>query len=366
MSPTRRAVLATTASLVPLGGCAGSSTLGPTGDGRGGGDARIGLAGDVMLGRGVDERHADRRPESVWGTLLPDLRRLDGTLANLECCISERGTRWPGKGYYFRAGEWALPALDVAGIGAVSLANNHALDFGPSALRDTLNGLERTGIESAGAGTDRRAALEPVIVDIGAVSVAILALTDRMPAFGAGPARPGTARMGLGERSWRARRLVRDVLRRPAVARADLVVASLHWGPNWTLVKHPARRAFGRWLVDAGVDVVHGHSAHVPHGIEVYEGAPILYDCGDLVDDYVVKESLHNDRSFLFELVVEDGAVAAVRLHPVEIRGSTAHRATGEVARWLHERFRTLSARFDTPVRAASETGPFRVPVTDE
>jgi poly-gamma-glutamate capsule biosynthesis protein CapA/YwtB (metallophosphatase superfamily) len=254
----------------------------------------------------------------------------------------------------------------VASIGAVSLANNHTLDFGPAALRDTLTGLERTGIESVGAGGDRRAALEPAVLDIGEVSVAVLALTDRMPAFAAGPGRPGTARTGLGEQSWRARRLVGDVLRRPAVDRADLVVASLHWGPNWTLVKHPARRAFGRWLVDAGVDVVHGHSAHVPHGIEVYEGAPILYDCGDLVDDYLVKPDLHNDRSFLFELVVEDGAVVAVRLHPVEIRGSTAHRATGEVARWLHERFRTLSARFDTTVRATSETGPLRVPVTDE
>ncbi|WP_254822338.1 CapA family protein [Haloglomus halophilum] len=365
MSPTRRATLAATASLVPMGGCAWSSLPGSTSDGGAGGDARIGLAGDVMLGRGVDERHADRRPESVWGTLLPDLRRLDGTLANLECCISERGTRWPGKGYYFRTGGWALPALDVAGIGAVSLANNHTLDFGPSALRDTLAGLERTGIGSSGAGTDRRAALEPAIIDVGEVSVAILALTDRMPAFAAGPRRPGTARMGLGERSWRARRLVRDVLRRPAVDRADLVVASLHWGPNWTLVKHPARRAFGRWLVDAGVDVVHGHSAHVPHGIEVYEGAPILYDCGDLVDDYLVKEGLHNDRSFLFELVVEAGSVVAVRLHPVEIRRSTAHRATGDVARWLFERMRTLSSRFDTAVRVESGTGALRVSVTE-
>ncbi|WP_276257255.1 CapA family protein [Haloglomus litoreum] len=361
MAPTRRAALAATATLLSTAGCAVRSVsegTDPTGD------ARVGLAGDVMLGRSVDERHDDRPPASVWGSMLPALGRLDGTIANLECCISDRGERWPDKVYYFRAGpEWALPALETADVAAVSLANNHALDFGATALRDTLDGLDRRGITAVGAGADRSAALTPAVVDIGGVTVAVIGLTDRMPAFGAGPERPGTAVAALAGRSRRTRRLVRGLLRRPAVAAADLVVASLHWGPNWTLVKHPARRAFARWLVDEGVDVVHGHSAHVPQGIEVYDGAPILYDCGDLVDDYVVKPDLHNDRSFLFELVVEDGTVVAVRLHPVEIRRSTAHRAEGAVARWLRDRMRALSARFGTSVRAESRGGVLRVPV---
>ncbi|PSP96967.1 poly-gamma-glutamate biosynthesis protein [Halobacteriales archaeon QS_4_70_19] len=363
MLSTRRAALAAAASLVPVAGCAGTTRRERGSDTTSGGDSRIGLAGDVMLGRSVDDRHAGRPPTSVWGSLLPTLRDVDGTIANLECCVSTRGERWPDKGYYFRAGEWALAALDAAGVTAVSLANNHTLDFGPVALRDTVAGLGRTGIASAGAGRDRAAAVAPAVVEVGGVSVAVIALTDRMPAFGATSDRPGTATAVLGAVNRRTRRLVRDLLSRPAVTEADLVVASLHWGPNWELVKHPARRRFARWLVDEGVDVVHGHSAHVPQGIEVYEGRPVLYDCGDLVDDYVVKPDLHNDRSFLYELVVQDGAVTAVRLHPVEIRRSTAHRAEGAVARWLGERVRELSARFDTPVGSESETGPFRVPV---
>jgi poly-gamma-glutamate capsule biosynthesis protein CapA/YwtB (metallophosphatase superfamily) len=364
MSPTRRAALAATASLLTGAGCAARS---PSGAGDpAGGDARIGLTGDVMLGRGVDERHDGRPPGSVWGSMLPELRRLDGTVANLECCVSDRGERWPDKVYYFRAGPaWALPALETAGVSAVSLANNHALDFGATALRDTLAGLDRRGIGAVGAGPDRDAAVAPAVVDIGGVTVALVGLTDRMPAFAAGPGRPGTAVAALAARSRRTRRLVRGLLRRPAVADADLVVASLHWGPNWKLVKHPARRSFARWLVDEGVDVVHGHSAHVPQGVEIHDGAPILYDCGDLVDDYVVKPDLHNDRSFLFELVVEGGSVVAVRLHPVEIRASTVHRAEGEVVRWLHDRMRSLSARFGTEVRAGSERGVLRVPVPD-
>jgi poly-gamma-glutamate synthesis protein (capsule biosynthesis protein) len=361
MASTRRGALAAAASLVTLGGCAdrpGLRNPDPSG-----GDARIGLAGDVMLGRSVHERHHDEPPGSVWGSTLPRLRALDGVVANLECCISARGERWPGKVYHFRAGpDWALPALDAAGAACVSLANNHALDFGVPALLDTLDGLDRTGIAAAGAGRDLRAARGPVTTDVGGVTVGMLALTDRNPEFAATTERPGTAVAAPTARDRRTRRLVRWQLDR--LEGADVVVASLHWGPNWDLVKRPPLRRFARWLVDRGVDVVHGHSAHVPQGIEVYEGAPILYDCGDLVDDYVVKGDLHNDRGFLYELVVEDGAVAAVRLHPVELDVGV-NAASPAAARWLRERIRTLSDRFGTTIRTESGSPALRVPVRE-
>jgi poly-gamma-glutamate capsule biosynthesis protein CapA/YwtB (metallophosphatase superfamily) len=362
MASTRRAALATAASVLPLAGCATRSD--PVGSAGTGGDARIGLVGDVMLGRGVDERHDDHPPAAVWGSALPRLQRLDGLVGNLECCLSARGERWPAKRYRFRAEpDWALPALDIAGVSALSLANNHTLDFGPTALRDSLDGLSRTGIATTGAGRDHAAAVAPAVVEVGDVTVAVFGLTDRMPAFGAGADSPGTATASFTPRARDTRRLVRTLLDRPAVASADLVVASLHWGPNWELVKRRPLRRFARWLVDTGVDVVHGHSAHVPQGIEVYEGRPLLYDCGDLVDDYVVKPGLHNDRSFVFELVVEDGAVAAVRLHPVEIRRSTVHLADGAAAGWLRDRVRSLSERFGTAFETERSTGTLRVPV---
>ena len=357
MAPTRRETLATAASLVTLGGCAGrSGRVRP-----GAGDARVGLAGDVMLGRSVHDRHHDQPPDSVWGSTLPRLRALDGLVTNLECCISTRGERWPNKGYYFRAGpDWALPALETAGTACVSLANNHALDFGVPALLDTLDGLDGIGTAAAGAGRDRRAAVAPVTAEVGGVTVGMLALTDRKPGFAATPDRPGTAVAAPTPRDRSTRRLVRWQLDR--LGAADVVVASLHWGPNWELVKPAPLRSFARWLVDVGVDVVHGHSAHVPQGIEVYEGAPILYDCGDFVDDYVVKPALHNDRSFLYELVVEDGAVAAVRLHPVELH-TGVDVASPAAARWLGERVRTLSDRFGTTIRSEAKGSALRVPV---
>jgi poly-gamma-glutamate synthesis protein (capsule biosynthesis protein) len=110
----------------------------------------------------------------------------------------------------------------------------------------------------------------------------------------------------------------------------------------------PEFRAVARWLVDQGVDVVHGHSAHVFQGIEVYDGRPILYDTGDFVDDYAVDDRLRNDRSFLFELTVRDGALAELRLVPTEIDDFAVHVAGGEAAAWSRERMRSLSAAFGT------------------
>jgi poly-gamma-glutamate synthesis protein (capsule biosynthesis protein) len=362
MRPTRRQALA--AGAVALAGGYGVSGLRPTRD-EGpppDGDARVGLVGDLMLGRSVHERHHDAPADAVWGSTLGHLRELDGLVANLECCVSTRGERWPDKVYYFRGGPaWALPALERAGTVAVSLANNHALDFGAVALRDTLDGLAESGIAAVGAGEDRGSAVDPATVEVGGVTLGLLGLTDRMPAFTARPDRPGTAVTPLTARNVRTRRLVRRQLRRLRDAGAELVVASLHWGPNWETVKRPPYREFARWLVDAGVDVVHGHSAHVVQGVEVYRNRPILYDCGDFVDDYVVKPDLHNDRSFLFELVVEDGVPAAVRLVPVEIRRSTVHLADGEAARWLRGRMRSLSARFGTRFRDESGTPALRL-----
>ena len=108
-------------------------------------------------------------------------------------------------------------------------------------------------------------------------------------------------------------------------------------------------REFGRWLVDRGVDVVHGHSAHVFQGIEVHGGRPILYDAGDFVDDYAVDDDLRNDRGFLFVLTVTSpGEPTELRLVPTEIRDCAVHEAGGEVAAWSRERMRARSAPFGT------------------
>ncbi|WEL22038.1 CapA family protein [Halorhabdus sp. BNX81] len=356
MTWTRRTLLA---GLAGLSGCLGA----PRRRGRdrldaGSADARIGFVGDVMFGRGVNDQWTDGDPAAVWGTTLERLRTLDGLVVNLESCIAsaEEGERWPGKTYYFRADpEFAVPALETADVSVAALANNHVLDFGEPGLQETLANLDNAGIAHAGAGPDRNAALEPAITEAGGITVATISLTDRWPAYAAGEHSPGTAYTPLDRSAGGTRALVRDTLARAEAADPDLVVASLHWGPNWETSPSPTQQGFARWLVDRGVDVVHGHSAHVLQGVEVYQGRPIIYDAGDFVDDYIHKEKVHNKRSALFELVVTDGRLDELRLVPVEIENRAVSLADADISRWLHETMVDRSEPFGTAVERADD-----------
>jgi poly-gamma-glutamate capsule biosynthesis protein CapA/YwtB (metallophosphatase superfamily) len=364
--PTRRQVLA--ATLPAIGGClslrpptAEPSAPAVTGDRI---DARLGFLGDAMLGRSVDERWRDGDPAGIWGPLADRFRGLDGLFLNLECCLSTGGERWPDKTYYFRGDpDWAVPALEAAGTSWVSLANNHTLDFGATALRDTRSVLSAAGIAHAGAGPDRPSALAPSIVSAGPVDVAVLALTGRASEFRASGSEPGTAHLQPDAGNGETRRTVRRLLDLAAVSDPDLVVASLHWGPNWETSPSESQRRFARWLIDEGVDLVHGHSAHVVQGVELHRGRPILYDTGDVVDDYSVKPELHNDRSFLFVLDVADGRLQAVRLVPIRIEDEAVRPAGEDAAAWLREAMRRRCEPFDTPVRRNGSEAGLRIPI---
>ncbi|MDF9744838.1 CapA family protein [Natrinema salsiterrestre] len=342
---------------------------------------RIGFTGDVMLGRLVDDRQRSRPADAVWGTVRERLRGLDGLVINLECVLSTRGREWQRthRPFHFRADpDWAIPALEAAGVDICSLANNHVLDYEEVALRDTIDALAEAGIAHAGAGETIDEALEPAVLTIdgsgtdGAeqhadgddgLDVAVVSFTDNTPEYAADEASPGTARIEIDEsrRDSRSRtrsddvddsetrRRVRDALERARETNPDLLVASLHWGPNMVTEPPESFRAFGRWLVEEGVDVVHGHSAHVFQGIEVHEGSPIVYDAGDFVDDYRVDPELRNDRSFLFVLAVtSEGRPPELRLHPTEIDACTVSEASPDAAAWSRERMRELSEPFGT------------------
>ena len=321
---------------------------------------RIGFTGDVMLGRVVDERQRHRDVEAVWGSALEHLCDLDGLVINLECVLSSRGRKWrrTRRPFHFRADpEWAVPALERAGVDVCALANNHVLDYEEEALTDTLEHLDAAGIARTGAGETIDEALEPAVRTVDDLELAVVSLTDNTPEYAADESSPGTAWIEIDRDDETTRRRVDAVLERARKADPDLLVASLHWGPNMVTEPPGAFREFGRWLVDRGVDVVHGHSAHVFHGIEVYDGRPIVYDAGDFVDDYRVDPELRNDRSFLFVLSVSsDGGLEELRLVPTEIDDCTVHEASPDAAAWARSRMRSLSKPFGTEFERDGET----------
>jgi poly-gamma-glutamate capsule biosynthesis protein CapA/YwtB (metallophosphatase superfamily) len=322
----------------------------------------LAFAGDVMLGRLVNESLDPANPARPWGDLLPLMKAAELTFVNLECALTARTARWTDGGFkpfYFRATPAAAVATLVAGdVDFVSVANNHIGDYGSDGLLDTLAALDRAGIAHAGAGIDRWSACEPVPLTTDGLRVSVVAFADYPVEWRAGPTTPGINYTPISL----ALEDFDEVAHQLAVARerADLVVCSIHWGPNMRAWPTSEFRAFAHAVIDGGADLFWGHSAHVAQGVEFRRGRPILYDTGDLLDDYAVDAHLRNDLSALFLVHLRPPLVENVEIVPVQIEDLQVNLARGQARDWFLERFTARCAEFDAVV-VSNEPGRLRV-----
>jgi poly-gamma-glutamate capsule biosynthesis protein CapA/YwtB (metallophosphatase superfamily) len=140
----------------------------------------------------------------------------------------------------------------------------------------------------------------------------------------------------------------------------DVVVASIHWGGNWGYAVPTAHRDFARGLIEqCAVDVVHGHSSHHPLGIEVYRGRPILYGCGDFINDYegiTGHEAYRGDLSLMYFLKIDpaSGRLSRLWMVPMQMRRFRLQRASAQDTRWLRE----VLDREGRPFASRVEIGP--------
>lgn len=286
-----------------------------------------------------------------WGAALRELERFDpdARVVNLETAVTAHGTPARGKRIHYRMHPGNVRCLSAAGIDCCVLANNHVLDWGADGLGETLDTLDEAGLRRAGAGRSPREARAPAVVPIGPegdeTGRRILVFAFGSTASGI-PRRWGATdeRAGVSLLPDLSDRTARDVAARIRDTRreGDVVVASIHWGGNWGYDVPERQRRFARLLVaEGGVDVVHGHSSHHPKGMEVFEGRPILYGCGDFLNDY---EGIGGHGQFRPDLVLmyfvtlgaEDGS-AGVEMRPLRIRRFRLERVDDEDARWLRD-----------------------------
>jgi len=278
-----------------------------------------------MLGRGVAEMLiADPTAPLVAPEVREHIAGADAFVLNLECCISERGAPVP-KVFNFRAPPAAVETLLHLGVDCVTLANNHALDYGTEALLDTFEHLRAAGIAWVGAGEEVEEARTPAVVK----GLPIVAFCDHEPDFAAGPDRPGIAYAHL-------RRGVPDWLRE----RAQGALVCPHWGPNMKSSPLPYVRAAARELRGSGAKLVAGTSAHVFQGVE----ENVLYDLGDFLDDYAVHPRLRNDYGLLFLVELGPGGLHGIEAVPLKLEFAYTRLARGEEAVWIRRRYREACA----------------------
>lgn len=297
-----------------------------------------------MLGRGVAEVLRERPASALLDpSVVEAAGEADLVLCNLECCISARGRPAPGRVFHFRAPPEAVDVLTALGVDCVTLANNHALDFGPEALLDTLAHLEGAGIAWVGAGPDVEAARRPVMLQARGFRLAVVGVTDHPREYAAGPARPGVAHADL----WRppAPDWLRETIA-SAEAAADAVLVTPHWGPNMEAAPAPHVRRAAAELVAWGATVVAGHSAHVFHGVQ----GRVLYDLGDFLDDYRTDRELRNDLGLLWLLDLDRDGPRRLEAIPLKLDYCHTRIAAGADARWIRQRFRQACAALGTAV----------------
>jgi poly-gamma-glutamate synthesis protein (capsule biosynthesis protein) len=306
----------------------------------------LALAGDTMLGRGVAEVLASTPSPPLFADEVREVvGGADLFVLNLECAISERGRQWsaPGKPFFFRAPPVAAELLAELGVDCVTLANNHALDYGVDALLDTFEHLGAAGIPWVGAGEDPERARAPYVLEAAGLRLAVVGVSDHPADFAATAGRPGiayAADLGRG----RVPGWLRETI--ATEARAGAVLVTPHWGPNMVAEPIPQVRAAADAMVDAGATLVAGHSAHVFHGA----GGQVLYDLGDFLDDYAVDAQLRNDLGLLWLVTFDHGRPVELEAVPLKLDYCHTRVADGDDARWIARRLRQACAPFGTEV----------------
>ncbi|HLT11541.1 MAG TPA: CapA family protein [Micromonosporaceae bacterium] len=316
------------------------------------------LCGDVMTGRGVDQilpHPGDPRlwegyvrdargyvklaeaangpiPAPVpvtwpWGDALAvlDQERPDARIINLETSITSGGEPAPGKGIHYRMSPANIGCIAAARPDVCALANNHVLDFGYQGLAETLDTLAAARISMAGAGRDAADANRPATVAIperGRLVVrSVGTRSSGIPhSWAATGTRPGVAL--LADRPDRAAYAFGEELA-SAKEPGDIVVVSIHWGPNWGYSVSTGHVELAHLLIDSGADVVHGHSSHHARPIEVYRDRLILYGCGDFINDYegiAGNEEYRPDLRVMYLATLEAGTGRLLRLRMLPMR----------------------------------------------
>jgi poly-gamma-glutamate synthesis protein (capsule biosynthesis protein) len=305
----------------------------------------IGFTGDVMLGRTLDKVISQRGYDYPWGNVLPLLKDTDMNIINLETTLTN-SSKPVDKTFNFKASPDKVQSLVNANITVANLANNHILDFDRDGLLETTETLDRAGIRHVGAGKNWEMASSPLVIIKRNIRISLLGLTDNEAEWRAGT-EPGTYYVNLEDKIEQ-----NNVLHaiRKLKEENDIVIVSIHWGPN--MREQPTKEfiSFAHGVADHGAQIIHGHSAHIFQGIENYNDKLILYDTGDFVDDYVANSDLRNDLSAFFIVTVSKFGVVNARLVPVRIFQYQVNQADYEDSNWILKRMNRLSSAFNTRI----------------
>lgn len=261
----------------------------------------LAFAGDVHFERQV--RGLLKQPDSQWQVKLPEMRNADFAMLNLETALGTAGRPAP-KNFTFQAPGVALDKLGAAGVDAITMANNHAVDYGRAGLEDTLSIIAASPMPVVGLGNEASEAFAPHRVNIKGVNTAVLASSQvlewTMDNWAASDSRAGIA---TDKDPQRLRAAVRA-----AAADSDLVVVFMHWGTEGGSCPNERQMERVRQLTEDGADIIVGAHAHRLQANGWHERAFVGYGLGNFIWYNTAAESR---RSGVLTVTVDANAAKA-------------------------------------------------------
>lgn len=270
----------------------------------------IKFTGDILLDSTVGQDIERYGVDYPFTKLAPILKNADLTVGNLETSVSTKGTPQE-KQFTFRSKPNTLKGLVDAGYDAVTIANNHTLDYGRDALLDTIHYLDQYKIGHTGAGKNEEEAFKAYYTTIKGKRVSIIGLSRVLPyeSWYALKDRPGIANAYHDEPMYS--------YVKKAVQNSDYTIVFIHWNKERMDYPEAYARTMAKAFIDLGVDAVIGSHSHSLMGMEFYKGAPIFYSMGNFV--FTPSSSPKGRETMIAQLTFKNGKVEKTSVVPAKI-----------------------------------------------
>ncbi len=242
----------------------------------------LSFAGDINFDEkwSTMEYYKNKASNNISNCISPSLIQMmnnsDAMMLNNEFTYSLRGSPLEGKEYTFRAKPSRVNILKELGVDIVNLANNHVYDYGPEALVDTMDTLAAADILYFGAGGNIKEAMSPIYINVQGKTIAYVG-ASRAEKY---PMTPQATENSPGILRCYDTELFIEAIKN-ANQKADYVVASVHWGTEYSQELEDVQLETSKEYINAGADIIIGSHPHILQGIEFYKGKPIIYSLGN-------------------------------------------------------------------------------------
>lgn len=268
--------------------------------------------GDVMFDWAVKETMLHHGIHYPLKKIEPFFKSFNFVMANLESPLTHSDESLVNQKYIFKASPDIAFALAHAGFTAVTLANNHMLDYGVTGLLDTLNSLSEAKILYAGAGRNITTASLPVMYKLDSLRIAVLCYTQIC-------SKEMIAKDTPGVNFFELKKAIEDIQK---YRFCDSVIINIHWGNEYFYYPSSKQIEIAHALIDAGADAIIGHHPHIYQGVEIYKNKPVVYSLGNFLFG-----SIHegiNDNIACALYLAENGKIKKMQIYAIKGRYNDA------------------------------------------